>query len=122
MKKIPLLVPDKLEDELYTLLYNEGRLDRFKAIIQFCSSKGLSIAETVERLKKALPGYLSNKMFNIEVFVEMLKNHTDIAEAWGYGTDGDEITKILIKNKAIDIALSSNSLDDIEKFNKMYYS
>lgn len=107
-------------DELYIKLRNEGRLGRFIATVKLCSSKGYSLKETVDILKNTFRGYIENKEFNINTFIKMCQWHSDVAEAWGYGVYGDEVSNIMVKDRALELALNADDIEVIERYNGMY--
>ena len=117
---MPVIITNKSSNDLYDKLLVEKRLERFKALVKVCSSRGLNIAETVEILKSSLPGYINNKSLTIDIFVDMLRRHSDIAECWGYGQYGDYISKQLVKDRALEIALSTKDIEVIKQYNEMY--
>lgn len=117
---MPVIITDKTSNDLYTKLLAEKRLERFKALVKVCSSRGNNIAQAVEMIKGSLPGYISNKGLTIETFVDMIRKHSDIAECWGYGLCGDDINKQLIRDKALELALSTKDMEVIKQYNEMY--
>lgn len=117
---MPVIITDKTSNDLYSKLVAERRLERFKALLKVCSSRGLNVAQTVEMIKASLPGYISNKGLNIEIFVDMIRKHSDIAECWGYGLCGDDVNKQLVKDKALELALATKDIEVIKQYNEMY--
>ena len=122
LKEQQPLCKSQIYNELYDKLKREGRLQRFIATIQYCSSNGKTIDETIKFILNKFTGYINEKDLSIDCFADMVKNYADIAEAWGYGEDGDIITDILVKNKAIDIVKSTSEMSDIKMFNDIYGS
>ena len=120
LDNMKIISSEKIGYDLYEKLLMEGRLPRFRALVKLCSKRGLSIKDTVEEIKKAFPGYITNRTFNIDVFISMCRNHSDIASCWGYGDLGDEVTNQMIKDKATEIALSSDDIQVIKIYNEMY--
>lgn len=118
--KMPVIITNKASNDLYNKLMIEKRLDRFKALVKVCSSKGINIYETVEALKCSLPGYINNKNLTIEVFVDMIRKHSDIADCWGYGVYGDEINKQMVKDAAFELAIKADRMEEIKQYNEMY--
>lgn len=116
------LCKSQVFNELYEKLKDEGRLNRFIATVQYCSISGLNVNDTVDTVIKAFPGYISAKEFTVACFNDMLQNYSDVAVAWGYGPIGDEISKIIVKNKALKLVEKTNNMQDIEIYNKMYGS
>jgi glycyl-tRNA synthetase (class II) len=52
----------------------------------------------------------------------MIKNYGDVAVAWGYGPIGDEISNIIIKNKALRLVEKTEKMEDIEIYNRVFNS
>lgn len=117
---MPVIITNKAGNDLYNKLNIEKRLERFKALIKVCSSKGMSIYQTVEMLKNSLPGYIDNKSLTIDVFVDMLRKHSDIADCWGYGVYGDEINRQMVKDAAFNLAITALKMEEIKQYNEMY--
>lgn len=107
-------------NNVYLKLRTEGRLQRFVAVIKVCSTRGNNIKETVDELLRSFPGYIDSKELNEDVFKDMLRNHYEISEAWGFGVMGDEVNKQIIADVALDIALKSNDITVIKEYNSMY--
>jgi len=106
--------------ELYTKLQTDNRLDRFLALIQYCSSEGKTVDQLIEFLFKTLPGYLNSRDFNATIFKAMCKNHSDVSAAWGFGCLGDAINMTMIKNRAVQIAMETKDIGQIKTFKEMY--
>lgn len=116
------LCKSQVFNELYEKLKSEGRLSRFIATVQYCSMSGLNINDAVDVIIKAFPGYISEKEFTVDCFNDMLQNYSDIAVAWGYGTLGDEISNIIIKNKALRLIEKTDKMEDIEIYSRVFNS
>lgn len=116
------LCKSQVFNELYEKLKSEGRLSRFIATVQYCSMSGLNVNDTVDVVIKAFPGYISEKEFTVDCFNDMLQNYSDVAVAWGYGTLGDEISNIIIKNKALKLIERTDKIEDIEIYNRVFNS
>lgn len=116
------LCKSQVFNELYAKLKSEGRLSRFIATVQYCSMSGLNINDAVDVVIKAFPGYISEKEFTVDCFNDMLQNYSDVAVAWGYGTLGDEISNIIIKNKALKLIERTDKMEDIEIYNRVFNS
>jgi hypothetical protein len=116
----PQLCKSQVYNALYDKLRKDARLDRFIAVVQYCSMSGLDIEDTVETLVKAFPSYISEKDLTVECFKDMIKNYHDISVAWGYGSLGDIISDIIVKNKALKIVENTTNMDDIVKYNEIY--
>jgi hypothetical protein len=114
------LCKSQVFNELYEKLKSEGRLSRFIATVQYCSMSGLNINDAVDVIIKAFPGYISEKEFTVDCFNDMLQNYSDIAVAWGYGTLGDEISNIIIKNKALRLIEKTDKMEDIEIYSRVF--
>lgn len=110
------LCTSQVYSELYSKLLKEGRLGRFIAVVQYCSIHGYDIVAAVDFIKKSMPGYVGGEDFTEKVFREMLSAHADVAQAWGYGVNGDEISDIQIKNKAISIIEKNGKMEDIQMY------
>ena len=104
----------------YCKLQRDRRLDRFIALVQYCSMSGLNIQGACEVIKKAFPGYIRNNELTVEIFEEMIKNYKDISIAWGYGKIGDDIANIIVKNKALGLVQKTDSMEDVKLWNDMY--
>lgn len=114
------LVKSQTNSEFYHKITKENQLSKFIAYVQYCSQYGYDITKTVETLRKAFPFYISKKEFNEETFKALMQTYPDIAVAWGYGVLGDEVAHIQIKNKALGLALKTESLEDIEIYHNLY--
>lgn len=116
------LCKSQVYNEIYSKLKRDNRLNRFIAVVQYCSIKGYDIEDSVKFISRAFPGYIDEKLFTAECFEDMIKSYGDISMAWGYGPLGDEITDIAIKNKAVSLIEKTNSIADIETYNNIYHS
>lgn len=116
------LCKSQVFNELYEKLKDEGRLSRFIATVQYCSMSGLNVTDTVNTIIKAFPGYINAKEFTVACFNDMIKNYGDVAVAWGYGPIGDEISNIIIKNKALRLVEKTSKMEDIEIYNRIFNS
>lgn len=119
-KRADPVCTSQIYSPLYEKLEKEGRLRRFRAAIKKCSSEGLDINDMCKRIYSLFPDYITKKDFNPHVFQDMCRFYGDIAEAWGYGVSGDEITKQMIKDRAEELAISATSLTEIETYNRIY--
>lgn len=115
----PTLCKSQIYSEIYNKLKSEGRLGRFIAVVQYCSIQGYDIDKAVEFIRKSFPGYISEE-FDKEAFELMLKAHTDISDAWGFGELGDEVTHIQIKNIALRILEKSGTMEDIKEYFEIF--
>lgn len=121
LEEVPTLCKSQVYNELYGKLRKDGRIDRFIAIVQYCSQSGLSLEETVKKISEMLPGYLNEEELTVDCFKEMLKMYSDVSIAWGWGTLGDDITQVQLKNRALSIINSSNgTMDDIQKYQEVF--
>ena len=118
LKNTENLAKSSLYSEIYNKLVEEGKLNRFIATVQYCSIKNYDLDSTVELLIKSFPNFI--KEFDKATFIKMMEYHSDIATAWGYGVLGDEISNIMIKNKAIEIIENTKSMEDIEIYSKIF--
>ena len=116
----PQLCKSQVYNELYDKLRKDGRLDRFIAVVQHCSMSGVDIKGARDVLVKAFPGYIDNKDLTIECLEDMIKNYPDISVAWGYGSLGDEIAQIIVKNKALQLVEKTDSMQDIQMYQEMF--
>lgn len=114
------LCKSQVYNEIYSKLKRDNRLNRFIAVVQYCSLKGYDKEDSVKFISRAFPGYIDEKLFTAECFDDMIKSYGDISMAWGYGPLGDEITNIAIKNKAVSLIEKTDSIADIEIYNKIY--
>lgn len=120
LENTPQLCKSQVYNELYDKLRKDCRLPRFIAVVQYCSMTGLSIDDSVKRIMEAFPSYISKKEFNSNIFRDMIKNYSDISIAWGYGELGDEISQIMVKNKALQIIEKTDKMEDIQIYNSLY--
>ena len=116
----PQLCKSQVYNALYDKLKRDGRLDRFIAVVQHCSMSGVDIKGARDVLVKAFPGYIDNKDLTIECLEDMIKNYPDISVAWGYGSLGDEIAQIIVKNKALQLVEKTDSMQDIAMYQEMF--
>lgn len=120
LENMPVACTNLIGNDLYGKLLKEKKLARFIGLIKVCSSTGKDMATTVEMIKKSFPCYITNNDFNVMAFVDMMKNHYEVAEAWGYGVAGDMINKQLVADAALELALKAKNIEVIEQYNKMY--
>lgn len=116
------LCKSQVYNELYDRLRKDLRLDRFIAIVQYCSINGLDIKDTIDTICKSFPSYIDKKDLTESCFRDMISNYHDIAVAWGYGKLGDEISNIIVRNKALKIVETTDSMEDIQIYNSLYGS
>lgn len=116
----PQLCKSQVYNALYDKLKRDKRLDRFIAVVQHCSMSGVDIKGARDVLVKAFPGYIDNKDLTIECLEDMIKNYPDISVAWGYGSLGDEIAQIIVKNKALQLVEKTDSMQDIQMYQEMF--
>lgn len=116
----PQLCKSQVYNALYDKLKRDGRLDRFIAVVQHCSMSGVDIKGAREVLVKAFPGYIDEKDLTIDCLEDMIKNYPDISIAWGYGSLGDEIAQIIVKNKALRLVEKTDSMQDIAMYQEMF--
>jgi len=116
----PALCKSQVYNALYDKLRKDRRLDRFIAVVQYCSMSGLNIEDSIQVICKSFPGYIDSKDLTVECFEDMIKNYHDVSIAWGYGDLGDEISQIIVKNKAFKIVEKSNSLSDIAMYQELF--
>jgi hypothetical protein len=114
------LCKSQVYNRLYDRLKTDGRLDRFIAVVQYCSMSGLDIKDSIEVIVKSFPSYIDEKDLTVECFTDMIKNYNDISVAWGYGSLGDEISQIIVKNKALRIVEKTDSMQDIMIYQEMF--
>jgi hypothetical protein len=106
--------------EILEQLRDNHRYERFLAVIQYCSSRNMTMEQTVNFVRDKFGAYISTADFNVKLFKKMITEEIDIAEAWGQGEDGDDIANVMIKNKAIQLALNADDISVIETYNKIY--
>ena len=116
----PNLCKSQTYNELYNKLDKDGRLGRFIAVVQHCSISGLSIEDSVPIICKAFPSYIDERDLTVECFEDMIKNYSNISVAWGYGSLGDEISALMIKNKAHKLALKTESMTEIALYQEVF--
>lgn len=114
------LCKSQVYNALYDKLKKDGRLDRFIAVVQYCSMSGLDIKDSVQVLVKSFPSYIDEKDLTVDCLTDMIKNYSDISIAWGYGSLGDEISQIIVKNKALKIVENTDSMEDIRAYQEMF--
>lgn len=118
----PQLCKSQVYNALYDKLKKDGRLDRFIAVVQYCSMSGLDIKDSVQVLVKSFPSYIDEKDLTVDCLNDMIKNYSDISIAWGYGSLGDEISQIIVKNKALKIVENTDNMEDIRAYQEMFGS
>ena len=116
----PQLCKSQVYNELYDKLRKDGRLDRFIAVVQHCSMSGVDIKGARDVLIKAFPGYINDRDLTIECLEDMIKNYPDVSVAWGYGPLGDEISQIIVKNKALRLVEKTDNMQDIVMYQEMF--
>jgi hypothetical protein len=120
LENAPNLCKSQVYNTLYERLKKDKRLDRFIAVVQYCSMSGLDIEDSIKVICKSFPSYISDKDLTVGCFEDMIKNYHDIAVAWGYGDLGDEITQIIVKNKALRLVENTDNMDDIVKYQALF--
>ena len=120
LDKAPQLCTSQIYNELYDKLYKNFMVDRFVAVVQHCSVKGMTIEETISTLKAAFPSYINDDELTRDVFVNMLEDYPEVSFAWGYGQTGDEISKIIVKNKALKLVEKTDNMEDIQMYQDMF--
>jgi hypothetical protein len=118
----PQLCKSQVYNELYAKLRQDRRLDRFLAVLQHCSIKGLSLNDAIDVLISAFPSYIDKKELTIEVLTDMIKSYSDVSMAWGYGNIGDEISQLIVKNKALRIIEDTDKMEDIKIYMELFGS
>ena len=116
----PQLCKSQVYNALYDKLKKDGRLDRFIAVVQYCSMSGLDIKDSVQVLVKSFPSYINEKDLTVDCLKDMIKNYSDISIAWGYGSLGDEISQIIVKNKALRLVEKTDNMQDIVMYQEMF--
>lgn len=116
----PQLCKSQVYNSLYNKLKKDGRLDRFIAVVQYCSMSGLDIKDSVQVLVKSFPSYIDEKDLTVDCLKDMIKNYNDISVAWGYGSLGDEISQIIVKNKALKIVEKTDNMEDIRAYQELF--
>lgn len=114
------LVPSQSGASFYDKLSRDGRWDRFVAVVQSCSMRGLTIDETVVAVNKFFPGYFRKMSFDVASFKKLLSDFPELSQAWGYGVLGDDVTDIQVKNHALKLVMSSDNIDDVKTFTDIY--
>ena len=116
----PQLCKSQVYNALYDKLKRDKRLDRFIAVVQHCSMSGVDIKGARDVLVKAFPGYITDKDLTVDCLEDMIKNYPDISVAWGYGSLGDDIAQIIVKNKALQLVEKTDSMQDIAMYQEMF--
>lgn len=116
----PQLCKSQVYNALYDKLKKDGRLDRFIAVVQYCSMSGLDIKDSVQVLVKSFPSYIDEKDLTVDCLNDMIKNYSDISIAWGYGSLGDEISQIIVKNKALRLVEKTDNMQDIVMYQELF--
>lgn len=119
-KDIPNLCKSQVYNQVYDKLRKDNRLDRFIAVVQYCSMSGLDIKDSVEVICKSFPSYIDEKDLTVDCLTDMIKNYSDIAIAWGYGSLGDEISQIIVRNKALKLVEKTDDMNDIVMYQEMF--
>lgn len=119
-KQTPPICTSQVFNPLYAKLTDDNRLRRFLAAIKKCSSENMTIESMCKEIYSLFPQYITKKDFNRQVFLDMCQHHPDVSEAWGYGQKGDELSKIMIKDRALELAIKSDNMQDLEIYNKIY--
>lgn len=114
------LVPSQSGASFYDKLSRDGRWDRFVAVVQSCSMRGLTVDETVVAVNKFFPGYFRKMAFDVKSFKKLLQDFPELSQAWGYGVLGDDVTDIQVKNHALKLVMSSDNIDDVKTFTDIY--
>lgn len=114
------LVPSQSGASFYDKLSRDGRWDRFVAVVQSCSMRGLTIDEAVVAVNKFFPGYFRKMSFDVQSFKKLLCDFPELSQAWGYGVLGDDVTDIQVKNHALKLVMSSDNIDDVKTFTDIY--
>lgn len=114
------LAHSQVYSELYNKISREGRLSRLLAVVQYCSIQGYDINKSTEFIVNSFPGYIDEKDFTPDTFREMMKAHSDIAQAWGYGQYGDKISDIIVKNKALELVEKTDTIEDIRAYIEIF--
>lgn len=117
------LVTSQSVSEIYLKIKQEGQLNKFLALVQYCSGQGLDLAQSVDLILSRMSGYINRRKFSAETFAYMINNHHDVADAWFWG-DGDVtdgVTNIMIKKKALKLVLSDDAtMQDIKTYHELY--
>lgn len=120
--KTPQLCKSQVYSELYERMRRDGRLARFIAVIQYCSIKGFDMDDTVEIVCSSFPSYIDKVDFTVNTFKDMLSTYNDIAVAWGYGNIGDEISNIIVRNKALRLVEKTENIEDVIRYQEVFGS
>ena len=114
------LVSSQTNGDIIDKLKLNSQYNRFLATLQYCSTQGYDLENTLEYLYKAFPYFLNKKEFTCETLKNMIKNYPQISTAWGYGNIGDDVSSIMIKNKALELVMKSSSIEDIKVYKEIY--
>lgn len=123
------IVPkSQVNDELHIKLSNNKKLIDFKALIRYCSSKQLTLDETVTLINTTFASYIGDNPMTLNRFIGMLDMYKDIGDAWSYGTCGNAIDLMKVRLKANEVMDNIDTRSDdptktmksIEMYHKLY--
>lgn len=114
------LVPSQSGADFYDKLSKDGRWDRFVAVVQSCSMRGLTVEEAVNAIIKFFPGYIKKRSFDVDTFKNLVNDFPELSQAWGYGTLGDDVSDIQVKNHALKLVMRSSNINDVKTFTDIY--
>ena len=114
------LVSSQTNGDIIDKLKSNSLYNRFLATLQYCSTKGFDLEKTLEYLYEAFPYFIDKKRFTCETLKNMIRDYPQISAAWGYGIIGDDVSSIMIKNKALELVMKSSSIEDIKVYKEIY--
>lgn len=114
------LVSSQTNGDIIDKLKSNSLYNRFLATLQYCSTKGFDFEKTLEYLCEAFPYFIDKKRFTCETLKNMIRDYPQISAAWGYGNIGDDVSSIMIKNKALELVMKSSSIEDIKVYKEIY--
>lgn len=120
IKGVETVCKSLVKNEIIEKLRDSHRYERFLAIVQLCSEKNMSLENTVSTIKSAFGGYINENELTVKIFKNIIETELDVAEAWGYGTNGSEISNLMIKKKAVQLALAADDISVIKTYNEIY--
>lgn len=120
IKGVETVCKSLIKNELIEKLRDNSRYDRFLAVVQLCSSKNMTIEQTVQFIRDSFGGYINEQELTVKLFKKILKEEPDVADAWGYGVSGSEISDIMIKKRAVQLALKADDIETIKTYNEIY--
>lgn len=106
----------KVLDNLYSDLVKDRKVRDLIALVQYCSSKQMTMEETVNAINSTFYGYLKYDKMDVYRFESLLDGYHDVAMAWGYGLMGTHIDLMKVQMKATNIIEGiADNVEDTQK-------